>query len=59
MTVPVEQVQTGDVFVVRPGERIPVDGVLLAGTSAVNEAALTGESIRPTKRRARPSRPRR
>ena len=45
MTVPVEQVQKGDVFVVRPGERIPVDGVVLAGTSAVNEAALTGESI--------------
>ena len=45
VTVPVEQVQTGDVFVVRPGERIPVDGVVLAGTSAVNEAALTGESI--------------
>lgn len=45
VTVPIEQVQTGDVFVVRPGERIPVDGVVLAGTSAVNEAALTGESI--------------
>ena len=45
VTVPVEQVQKGDAFVVRPGERIPVDGVVLAGTSAVNEAALTGESI--------------
>ena len=45
VTVPVEQVQKGDVFVVRPGERIPVDGVVLEGTSAVNEAALTGESI--------------
>ena len=45
VTVPVEQVQKGDVFLVRPGERIPVDGVVLAGTSAVNEAALTGESI--------------
>ena len=45
VTVPVEQVQTGDVFVVRPGESIPVDGVVLDGTSAVNEAALTGESI--------------
>ena len=45
VTVPVEQVQKGDVFLVRPGERIPVDGVVLEGTSAVNEAALTGESI--------------
>ncbi|MCD8374251.1 MAG: heavy metal translocating P-type ATPase [Oscillospiraceae bacterium] len=43
--VPVEQVRLGDVFVVRPGESIPVDGVILQGTSAVNEAALTGESI--------------
>ena len=45
ITVPVEQVKTGDVFVVRPGESIPVDGVILSGESAVNEAALTGESI--------------
>ena len=45
LTVPVEQVRLGDVFLVRPGERIPVDGVVLDGTSAVNEAALTGESI--------------
>ena len=45
VTVPVEQVKKGDVFVVRPGENIPVDGVVLEGTSAVNEAALTGESI--------------
>ncbi len=44
-TVPIEQVQTGDVFVVRPGENIPVDGVILEGSSAINEAALTGESI--------------
>ena len=44
-TVPVEQVQPGDVFVVRPGESIPVDGVVLEGDSAVNESALTGESI--------------
>ena len=44
-TVPIEQVQSGDTFVVRPGESIPVDGVVLSGTSAVNEAALTGESI--------------
>ena len=43
--VPVEQVVKGDVFVVRPGENIPVDGIVLEGTSAVNEAALTGESI--------------
>ena len=45
VTVPVEQVKKGDVFVIRPGENIPVDGVVLEGTSAVNEAALTGESI--------------
>lgn len=45
VTVPVEEVQKGDVFVVRPGENIPVDGVVLDGSSAVNEAALTGESI--------------
>ena len=44
-TVPIEQVRKGDVFVVRPGENIPVDGVVLEGNSAVNEAALTGESI--------------
>ena len=44
-TVPIEQVRKGDVFVVRPGENIPVDGVILEGNSAVNEAALTGESI--------------
>ena len=43
--IPIEQVIAGDVFVVRPGEQIPVDGVVLEGTSAVNEAALTGESI--------------
>ena len=43
--VPVEQVRTGDIFVVRPGENIPVDGVVLEGSSAVNESALTGESI--------------
>lgn len=44
-TVPVEQVHKGDIFLVRPGENIPVDGVILEGTSAVNESALTGESI--------------
>lgn len=43
--MPIEQVQKGDVFVVRPGENIPVDGVVLEGSSAVNESALTGESI--------------
>lgn len=45
VTVPVEQVKKGDIFVVRPGENIPVDGIVLEGASAVNEAALTGESI--------------
>ena len=45
VTVPIEQVQKDDIFVVRPGESIPVDGVVLEGTSAVNESALTGESI--------------
>ena len=44
-TVPIEQVKKGDVFVVRPGENIPVDGVIIEGTSAINESALTGESI--------------
>ena len=43
--LPIEQVQTGDTFVVRPGENIPVDGVVLSGESAVNESALTGESV--------------
>ena len=45
VTVPIAQVKRGDVFVVRPGESIPVDGVILEGESAVNESALTGESI--------------
>ena len=44
-TVPIEQVRKGEIFVVRPGENIPVDGVILEGNSAVNESALTGESI--------------
>lgn len=44
-TIPVEQVSRGEIFVVRPGENIPVDGVILQGNSAVNESALTGESI--------------
>ncbi len=43
--IPAEQVKIGDVFVVRPGEHIPVDGIILDGTSAVDESALTGESI--------------
>lgn len=43
--VPIEQVKKGDIFVVRPGENIPVDGVVVEGSGAVNEAALTGESI--------------
>ena len=45
VTVPIAQVKKGDVFVVRPGENIPVDGLVLEGSSAVNESALTGESI--------------
>lgn len=44
-TVGIEEVQKGDIFVVRPGENIPVDGIVLEGNSAVNESALTGESI--------------
>ncbi len=44
-TVSIDQVRKGDVFVVRPGENIPVDGIVLEGHSAVNESALTGESI--------------
>ena len=45
VTIPAEQVKIGDIFVVRPGENIPVDGVVIEGVSAVNEASLTGESI--------------
>ena len=45
VTVPIAQVKKGDFFVVRPGENIPVDGLVLEGSSAVNESALTGESI--------------
>ena len=45
LSIPVEQVRTGDVFLVRPAQSIPVDGVVLEGSSAVNEAALTGESL--------------
>ena len=43
--VPIEEVKIGDIFVVKPGENIPVDGVVIEGESAVNESALTGESI--------------
>ena len=52
--VPIEGVKKGDVFVVRPGENIPVDGVVLEGASAVNEAALTGESIPVDKAQGEP-----
>lgn len=45
VTVPIEEVQKGDIFVVRPGESIPVDGIIVKGASSVNESALTGESI--------------
>lgn len=45
MVVPIEEVKIGDIFVVKPGENIPVDGVVIEGESAVNESALTGESI--------------
>ena len=44
-TVPIDQVKKGDIFAVRPGESIPVDGVVIDGESAVNESALTGESV--------------
>ena len=45
VTVPIEKVKKGDIFVVRPGENIPVDGIIIEGSSAVDESALTGESI--------------
>lgn len=44
-TVQIEEVKKGDIFIVRPGENIPVDGIIVEGSSAVNESALTGESI--------------
>src|SRR5215211_9036909 len=43
--IPVEQVQEGDLLVIRPGERVPVDGVVIEGTSSIDESAITGESI--------------
>ncbi|MDP9498589.1 MAG: heavy metal translocating P-type ATPase [Thermoproteota archaeon] len=43
--IPVEQVQEGDILVIRPGERVPVDGVVINGTSSIDESAITGESI--------------
>ena len=52
--VPVEEVQAGDLFVVRPGANIPVDGIVVEGTSAVNESALTGESIPVDKKEGDP-----
>lgn len=45
VTVPAEQIVIGDIFLVRPGESIPADGVVIEGRSAVNESALTGESV--------------
>jgi Cu+-exporting ATPase len=45
LELPIEQVQTGDELIVRPGEKIPVDGMVLSGTSAVDEAMITGESL--------------
>lgn len=54
VTVPIEQVRLGDCFVVRPGESIPVDGIVTEGSSAVNEAALTGESIPVDKEKGDP-----
>ena len=43
--VPVEQLQVGDLIIVKPGQRIPMDGSIIEGTSAVNQAPITGESI--------------
>ena len=51
-TVPIDQVRVGDLFAVRPGENVPVDGVIVEGSSALNESALTGESILLTRQRA-------
>lgn len=54
LTIPVEQVRVGDIFLVRPGKSIPVDGVVLEGQSSVNEAALTGESMPVDKEKGSP-----
>lgn len=54
LTIPVEQVRVGDIFLVRPGESIPVDGVVVEGQSSVNEAALTGESMPVDKEKESP-----
>ena len=51
--VSIDQVKKGDIFVVRPGENIPVDGIIISGSSAVNESTLTGESIPIDKRKRR------
>jgi len=52
MDIPVEEVLVGDIVQVRPGEKIPVDGVILEGSSAVDESMLTGESLPHQKRLA-------
>ena len=49
MTIPAEEVVVGDIFIVRPGDSVPVDGVVLSGTTGINESALTGESMPVTK----------
>jgi Cu+-exporting ATPase len=45
LEIPIEQVQEGDIMVIRPGERIPTDGIVVDGLSSVDESAVTGESI--------------
>ena len=49
--IPAEEVQVGDVLRVLPGETVPVDGVILSGRTSINQAVMTGESLRWTKRR--------
>ena len=53
-TVPVDQIEIGDILIVRPGDSIPVDGTVVKGKSAVDESALTGESIPKEKDAKRP-----